>query len=269
MALRQLIFWSAVLAYFARGNKYGEKFTVFNQPVGRVFGYKPRVACIVQQTAEGIYASIRNIDTVERSADVIIHKERDACVDACFDFQGSSVLWMRCGNETLLLKGSDVIRVPFADYDMARYDQAEGAIYLASGKSLKQYSFADILRESGNATPCWTTTLSEPPSDLMIVGGYVFGVLNNSVMRLDSDRRWVPVQPISQESFNFQLFLKQEPSSGVQAAEKIPSVIAYCLEIGAVLFLAYCLRYRLSYRAGHFEATPPQERPESPVVFKS
>jgi hypothetical protein len=269
MSLMPPVFWSFVLAYMVHGNKYGEQFTVYKQPLGKAFGYKPRVACVVQQTDDGISASIRNIDTIERSADVIVHNERGACVDACFEYQGSSVLWMRCDNETVLLKGTDVIRMPFADYDLARYDQAESAIYLAFGKSLKQYSFADILRESGNAAPCWSTMLSEPARDLMIVGGYVFGVLNNSVMRLDVDRRWVPVQSINQDTFNFHLFMNQEPQNKVHVVENIPSVIAYCLEIGAVLFLAYCLRYRLSYRAGHFEATPPQGQPDSPAVLKS
>ncbi|KAH7695077.1 hypothetical protein AAVH_18228 [Aphelenchoides avenae] len=267
MTLLLHVFWCVVLADLVYGNPYGEKFTVFKQVNGRVFGYKPRTACIVQQSADGIHASIRNIDTVERSADVIVHKESGACVDACFKYQGTSVLWMRCAN--VLLKGADVIRLPFTDYDMARYDQAEGTIYLVSGTSLKLYHFADILEDTGSAAPCWTTTLSEPASDLMIVGGYVFGVRNRSVMRLDVDRRWVPVQPIDQDTFNFQLFMQQEPSSGGRVAEKIPSIIAYCLEIGAVLFLAYCLRYRLSYRAGRLEATPPQGPVESPVVFKS
>lgn len=252
-----LIFWITLLPYLIQGSKYGEKFTEFKQTNGRVFGYKQRTACIVQQTADGICASTRNIDTVERSADVIIHQERDAYVDACFDYQGSSVLWMRCANETVLLKGTDVIHIPFAGYDMARYDAAEGTIYLASGKSLKQYNFEDILLMPDNPVPCWSTLISEPTSDLMIVGGYVFGILNKSVVRLDNDRRWVPVQPIDQETFNFQLFLDQEKTGGFLLPETVPSVIACCLEIGAVLFLAYCLRYRLSYRSGHFEATPP------------
>lgn len=255
--MRLLLLLLAACVLFCQANKFGEDFDVFNVSSGRIFGYKARIACIVQQSGDEMKVSLRNIDTVEQSGDVSIRKEGDTCVEACFEHRGSSFLWLRCANGTILLKGIEAVHLPIADYDLARFDHEEQSLYVLKGRTLSQYGFDEVWRSPGNVQPRWTVTLERAPSDLMIIGGHVFGVINGSVARLEAERQWQAVTQHSQDTFNFQLFLKED-THAVQLAENLPSMLVFCVEIGAMLFLAYCLRYRLTYRTGGgLTATPP------------
>lgn len=264
MWLLLLFFLSATEA-----NKFGADFEAIthNTTEYTAFAYADRTECYVHQELRHglIFLHTRNIDTFEATYPIVHNMTKPLVVDGCFHHEGRAYLWMHDPHlrRVVIVRGSDVlVSKTRARYDIGRYDYTDGSAYLCTGRQLKRYRFADLLdvwmnKNHSGQLPTSEQNLTLPSffKDFQVVKQRVFFTSDNAILKLEEDNRWDVVTILPHLDVQFVLFQRSAPqdsAGGIRwdISATVPSFAFYALELGLLIFLVYCMRYKLTLRAG-------------------
>ncbi|KAH7697973.1 hypothetical protein AAVH_34941 [Aphelenchoides avenae] len=216
-----------------------ESYAVYSVNPGgpiRVFAYRSGVAALVYESASlGIVVQLQRVDSFERSSPFIAketahpHHYR---VEACFERDGHSHLlaYDTVLNETLLIRGQKETSLPLRDYDFLR-------------------GFSPTMTlESHKSEPELECEITEPFTDLMVVGGQPFAIFDQSVNRQLPNGNWTRMMGTKSSVFWFQLFPVVRQDSPSLLTQISPSSIVIIVEAAVLLFAVYCLNMKLKLR---------------------
>lgn len=242
--------WLLVLFVVVQGNSLREEFELYtaDSSVQQLFAYKPDVVCIVERGLSSLYVRLQKLHTFERTSSITIHDgERlsDHRADACFELDGVSYLVLRNAhrNQTTVISGQEH-RILNLNYDLLRYDYTDESVYVFVKNTIKKYAARQLLAPNITALPLATITLPIPFNDAMVTAGRIFLLHQRVLYELRENGDCPVIENASHDTFWFQLFTKKP----LFCLSEMSSSLAYMFQFALLLFIIYCLRYKMTVR---------------------
>lgn len=244
-------------------NEFYERYDLFNVDNSnqQVFGYKEDVACIVETSEDHITVQLQIVGTFHRTAPVRVLTSagiRNFRVDACFELHGRSNLLLReqRTNRTMHAYAQRLDVLDFG-YDMLRYDHVYSLLYVTRRKELSKYSVSHLITSNGSCKPVSTEPFPTFYDDFLAVENNIYVLSKRTLYRVEPDGSLTYAMDTNTDTLWFQLFPKHP--TVMFASGRISEIVIYFIQLSIILFLVYCLKYRVIVRGRGtaYELVPP------------
>lgn len=245
-------------------NEFYEEYEVFSADSSsqQVFGYSEQFGCIVERDNDELFVQIQKIGTFQRSARLKIFsgpEVRNMRVDACFENDERSNLLVRDirRNLTILMSPEKLDYIDLT-YQLLRYDHIYGLVHLTSNGKISSHRIHDVIERNGTHS---SSVIARPfinqYDDFIVVESTIFILVKRGLYKLRMDGALTFIIGIDTDILWFQLYPRRRKL--LHISEQLPHVFLYALQLGALAFFVYCLKYKLIIK-GHrhvYELVPP------------
>ncbi|KAH7700894.1 hypothetical protein AAVH_31985 [Aphelenchoides avenae] len=242
--------WLVAIFGLTSSNVLDKEFEVYtaDSSIQQLFAYKADTVCIVERRKENLHVRLQRLRTFERTSPIKVHDDdrlSDHRPDACFELDGVSYLILRHlhRNITTLVVGQEH-RTLDLNYELLRYDYTDQSVYVFANHAVKKYDARQLIESNATVKPLEALIIPMSFNDAIVTEGRIFLIHQRILYEYKADGTFPVVDEAAQDTFWFQLFSKKS----LFCLTDMSSTLSYLLQFALLLFIIYCLKYKMTVR---------------------
>ncbi|KAH7709131.1 hypothetical protein AAVH_23608 [Aphelenchoides avenae] len=130
------------------------------------------------------------------------------------------------------------------DYELLRYDYTDQSVFVFANKTVKKYDARHMIESNATAPPLDSLVIPMNFNDAIVTEGRIFLIHQRILYEYKPDGSLPVIDEATQDTFWFQLFSKRP----LFCLSDMSSTLSYLLQLSLLLFIVYCLKYKMTVR---------------------